>query len=435
LLKRAQAARPDAFVEVITLRRQDYDELRDRLQPLPGTVFREGELPLAPTAGFARALLGGVGPATAEIVQASQGRIRAGDVTGLSGLQQELDARLSGKAGYRVATAPDPAGPSPSQREAVTLVEEAPVDGEPVRLTLDQRVQDAADAALTAAAKPAGLVAVRVSTGEVLAVANGGPGATGYNRAMLGRYPPGSTFKVVSAFALLEQGLTPDDPVGCPPTRTVNGKVFTNAEGEVLGTVPFHTDFADSCNTAFVSLADRVTSAQLADAASALGYGRDEALGTSAFLGGVPQTADAVEHAADMIGQGKILASPLTVASVTASVAAGAQRPPRLVRDPAPEPPAPAAEPLAAGTSGAVRTMMREVVTSGTGTALRSVAGGPVSGKTGTAEYGSDVPPATHAWFTGFQGDLAFAVVVEGGGFGAEAAAPLAVDFLTALAG
>jgi cell division protein FtsI/penicillin-binding protein 2 len=57
-----------------------------------------------------------------------------------------------------------------------------------------------------------------------------------------------------------------------------------------------------------------------------------------------------------------------------------------------------------------------------------------VHGKTGTAEFGNANPPQTHAWFTGYQGDLAFAVVVEGGGFGAKAAAPLAAAFLTALA-
>ena len=77
---------------------------------------------------------------------------------------------------------------------------------------------------------------------------------------------------------------------------------------------------------------------------------------------------------------------------------------------------------------------MRGVVTGGTGTALKSVPGGPVHGKTGTAEYGRGTPPPTHAWFTGYQGDVAFAVVVEGGGFGATTAAPLAAAFLTSLA-
>jgi len=74
------------------------------------------------------------------------------------------------------------------------------------------------------------------------------------------------------------------------------------------------------------------------------------------------------------------------------------------------------------------------VVTNGTGVGLKSVPGGPVAGKTGTAEYGQETPPRTHAWFTGFQGDIAFAVVVEDGGFGSKSAVPLVKNFLTRLA-
>ena len=78
---------------------------------------------------------------------------------------------------------------------------------------------------------------------------------------------------------------------------------------------------------------------------------------------------------------------------------------------------------------------MRAVVTDGTGTALKGVPGPPVHGKTGTAEFGTRNPPDTHAWFTGYQDDVAFAVVVEGGGFGAKVAAPIAADFLERLHG
>ncbi|HHX46631.1 MAG TPA: cell division protein FtsI, partial [Brevibacterium sp.] len=73
--------------------------------------------------------------------------------------------------------------------------------------------------------------------------------------------------------------------------------------------------------------------------------------------------------------------------------------------------------------------MMRKVVTEGTATDLKDVPGDPVHGKTGTAEYGNDSPPRTHSWFAGFQGDLAVAVLVEDGGFGAEAAVPVAHEF------
>ena len=79
--------------------------------------------------------------------------------------------------------------------------------------------------------------------------------------------------------------------------------------------------------------------------------------------------------------------------------------------------------------------MLRSVVTEGTATALAGAPGGPVFGKTGTAEFGTATPPKTHAWFTGYQGDIAFAVLVEEGRSGGSVAAPIARSFLTALAG
>ena len=78
---------------------------------------------------------------------------------------------------------------------------------------------------------------------------------------------------------------------------------------------------------------------------------------------------------------------------------------------------------------------MRQVVVDGTATVLGSAPGGPVHGKTGTAEHGSKNPPETHAWFVGYQGDVAFAVLVEAGKSGGTVAAPIAKRFLTNLAG
>ena len=423
LLERARAATPTAFVEVITLRRAAYDEVRDALRPVPGVVLREQTRPLAPTATFARALLGSVGPATAEVVERSAGRVRGGDEVGLSGLQAQFEQRLGGTDGMTVETVNATGDPAPQP-----LLQTPPAPGEPLRLTLDVDVQTAADAALQQVEQPSALVALRPSTGEVLAVANGGEGATGYDRALLGRYPPGSTFKVASTLALLEQGLAPDEVVPCPKTLVVSGKSFRNAEEEVLGSVPFSLDFADSCNTAFVGSADRVTPEQLQDAARRLGYGPLDP-GTDAAGGDVPTGGDAVDHAAAMIGQGRVLASPLAVAVASGAVAAGRLQPPRLLTE-TPTAPGPA---LPAAEVADLRELMRGVVTRGTGTAVRRVPGAPVSGKTGTAEYGEEVPPRTHAWFTGFSGDLAFAVLVEDGGFGGATAAPVAADFLRTL--
>ncbi|NAZ88808.1 penicillin-binding transpeptidase domain-containing protein, partial [Kineococcus indalonis] len=90
--------------------------------------------------------------------------------------------------------------------------------------------------------------------------------------------------------------------------------------------------------------------------------------------------------------------------------------------------PPPAADPAVLATVGG---LMREVVTSGTATVLAGVPGEPVHAKTGTAEHGAGDPPPTHAWTIGYQGTLAFAVLVEDGASGGSVAAPLAADFLT----
>lgn len=426
LAARITAAKADAFVDVITLRRSDYDPLRARLKALPGVVFRERSQSLGPTRDFARALLGSVGPVTAEMVAAGKGRYIAGDRAGLSGLQRRYDERLGGRAGVSIMAVGADGGPA---QEVFTRPASA---GQPVTTTLDSPVQRAADAALAGAAGEAALVAVSVQTGAVLAVANSP--ASGLNRALVGRYPPGSTFKVVSTLALLTKGLRPTDTVNCPLTATVQGRAFRNYEGEQLGPVPFRTDFAQSCNTAFVGLSSRLGDDDLTATARALGIGDDWSLGVDAYSGNVPRTTSPVDKAAATFGQGRILVSPIALAVATASVARGSYLPPTLVTEPAPTE-QPTATPLPAEPTTTLRALMREVVTNGTGTALTSVPGPPVSAKSGTAEFGSARPPLTHAWITGWQGDVAFAVFVGTGKSGGTVAGPVAARFLTALAG
>lgn len=439
LASRVASASPDAFVPVITLRQADYDAVSAQLRPLPGTVFRTSTLPLAPTPAFARALLGRVGSATQEVVDASDGRVVSGDTTGLSGLQRTYDERLAGTPGTTVQAVGSTDGEATRD-----LFTSEPVAGQDVQLTLDARVQQAADAALATAtskdAEPAAaLVAVDVATGAVLAVAN--TPTSGTDRALVGQYPPGSTFKAVTTTALLASGLSPDDTVPCPATAVVDGRSFRNFEGGALGQVPFRTDFAQSCNTAFVGLSNRLAPTGLAEAAAAVGIGGgwDAGLGVEAFTGDVPADEGAVDRAAASIGQGTVLASPLAMAVATSTIARGSWVEPSLVLDP---------QPQSAGTTGTaggppqpdaarlsvVRDLMREVAVRGTASALADVPGAPVYAKTGTAEFGSGDPLPTHAWTIGFQGDVAFAVLVENGTSGGTTAVPVAEAFLRALA-
>lgn len=439
LVARVQGAKPDAFVAVLTLRKTDYDPIREQIQPLPGTVFRERSLPLGPSRTFARALLGTSGDVTAEVIEGSGGRYVPGDVAGLSGMQQRYDSLLGGTPGARVylTNAPPPGEEAEPDRDAalrLDVVFEAPAtDGGSVKTTLDPRVQFAADDALADVTQPSSIVVVRPSTGEILAVSNG-PEGGGENLAFTGQYPPGSAFKVVSTEALLGKRMATSEMVDCPSEVTADGRVFRNAEYASLGRVPFREAFADSCNTAFVNLSDRLDADDLTEAARRFGIGGSWDVGMPAFTGSVPATEGRTDHVAAMIGQGRVLVSPLSMAMMAATVSEGLWRPPKLVLEPAAGEPEPEEVPLPAGEINSLQTLLREVVTNGTGWRAWAAPGTPVSGKTGTAEFGTDDPPRSHAWFVGYQGDLAFAVFVEGGEFGGETAVPIAVDLLSRLA-
>ena len=117
---------------------------------------------------------------------------------------------------------------------------------------------------------------------------------------------------------------------------------------------------------------------------------------------------------------------------VIAAVERGQWKQPAVLLDPAPASPAPDGPQLKDSTLTQLRAGLREVVTGGTGVSLKDVPGGPVSGKTGTAEFDAN-PAHTHAWFIGWQGDLAFAVFVENGGDSTSSAVPIAETFLRGL--
>jgi cell division protein FtsI/penicillin-binding protein 2 len=302
------------------------------------------------------------------------------------------------------------------------------VVGAPVRTTLDPRIIAAADAALGTEGNPAAIVAIQPSTGAIRAFAN--RPSNGFNRALQGRYPPGSTFKVLTTMALLASGVTPDTRISCPKEVVVNGRTFGNAEDEELGDIPFREAFIHSCNTAFIQLAQRLKPADLEAVARAAGFDAAPALGAAAASSQFPTPSGVVDQVSAAIGQGRVLATPLEMASVAAAVAAGGFRAPHLVELPV----APELRPLAPGTAETLQALMRLVVVRGTGKKAR-LPGTPVAGKTGTAEFGNSVPLQTHAWFIAFRGDLAIAVIVEDGGFGGDAAAPIAADLFRRVGG
>ncbi|HET6793795.1 MAG TPA: penicillin-binding transpeptidase domain-containing protein, partial [Acidimicrobiales bacterium] len=408
---------PQSFVPVITLRQAAYEAVKPVIYPLPGVQFHQQTADLAPSPTFGLAVLGRVGPATAEALAKVGAPYEATDDIGLAGLELAFQRRLAGTPTGGVELQGGSGGPV---LRRIVLTSGTP--GAPVHTTIDPAVQRAAEAALVGVAKPAALVAVQASTGAVLADAEA-PADSTYDRGMVGSYPPGSSFKIVTAAALLGTGVTPATTAPCPPRAVIDGKPFTNFEGEAPGAVPFSVDFARSCNTAFVTLASRLPAPALLTSAADFGFGSTWRLPVGAYSGQVPQPKDGAELVSDAIGQGRVLASPLTMALVAAAADAGTWRPPVLVTDPAQATGASAPATVPPAIDSQLHDLMRLVVTSGTGTAA-NLPGPPVYGKTGTAEFGPGNPPATHAWFVGFRGDLAFAVLVEGGGVGGQVAAP-----------
>ncbi|WP_370614876.1 penicillin-binding transpeptidase domain-containing protein [Mumia qirimensis] len=422
------AAGPKAFVEALVLRTSEAPPLGD-VEAVAGARVIGDELPLAPTRTFASGILGSVGEATKELIDESDGRLSAGDQTGVSGLQRRYDETLRGRDGYVVElvsdAAEDPANPSPEIKDT-PVFEKEPVPGEPLRTTLDPRLQNLGERVLSATRPASALVAIRPSDGAVLAAA-GGPGADGQAIATTGQYAPGSTFKIVTALAALRAGVTPQTTTRCPATTVVDGKSFKNYDdypSSALGQIRFADAFAQSCNTAMIGLRGEVAQSDLASAAASLGMGVDQDLGFPSYFGSVPSEAPTTEHAASMIGQGKVLASPFTIATVAASVAAGRTVVPTLLPDVA----APTVDStLTAAEARQLRALMRRVVTDGSGRGLAGL-GKDVGAKTGTAEYGS--PVKTHAWMVATQGDLAVAVFVETGESGSQTAGPLLERFL-----
>ncbi|MBA3797674.1 MAG: penicillin-binding protein [Geodermatophilaceae bacterium] len=416
------ASQPGQFVPIITLRRPDYDAVRPAIFDLPGTVFREETRQLAPTAGFALGVLGRVGEATAEVLEEAGPDYAAGDQLGTSGLQRGYQEQLAGTPGLTVeAVSADGA------RRYLEQIE--PQAGTPIQTTLDTTIQNAADAAVSNRAEPAHIVVLRPGTGEILAVSSNS--AANPANALVGQYPAGSSFKIISGSALLGGGIVGlDTPVPCPGTVTVGGREFENEDQFDLGTVTFLTAFAESCNTTFTTAVQQLPAGLLERAAASFGIGAAWELPVEVFSGQLPAPADAVELAADAIGQGRVLVSPFSMAIAAATAASGSVPVPGLVAD-APDAGS-APDPPSADVIAALQQAMREVVLTGTGQALADR--GEVYGKTGTAEFGTEVPPQAHGWFVGFRpdpsGGIAFSVLVENGQSSGTSAVPLADAFL-----
>jgi len=371
---------------VINMRQAEFVQAQRQLAVIPGLTFPSQVRNLGPTKDFARALLGQVEPVAQRMTKSQPGwSIVSVDSTGA---------------------------------EVKTLADKAPTAGAKTILTIDIRTQLAAEKALQGVPQAAALVAIQPSTGDILAVAQNAQANTQGPIALTGQYPPGSSFKVVTATAAFDQKLvTPTTVVACPGEWTINNRPIRN-EGFELGDVPVTLAFAKSCNTTFARLATQLPNDALNRTAKQYGIGLDFVIpGITTLTGKVPVADSQVQKAEDGFGQGVVLVTPFSSALMAATAATGNMPVPVLIRGQKTTVDQPVPPRSAAATAG-LRTLMRAVVSEGTARNLQAVGTdtNPVYAKTGTAEF-SDAKGDihAHAWTVGFRGDLAFSVLIVGG--------------------
>ncbi|MGW7168466.1 penicillin-binding transpeptidase domain-containing protein [Streptomyces sp. NPDC054884] len=342
----------------------------------------------------------------------------------LDQLRTKYGAKAGGTPGIELAIRH--AAPDTADTSLLTLAE-----GKAGKLptTLSASVQAAAEKAVQRYPESS-VVAVKPSTGEVLAVANNR--TDGWNAAFLGEVAPGSTMKIISAATLIDNGLTSaNGPAPCPSSAVSESQTFKNIKGMKPNEgATLSESFARSCNTAFVKFADEVKVDSLTnEARDRFGIGLDWQTGIPSFDGSVP-AAGGPDTAAGLIGQGKVQMNPLNMASVTATAMTGVFRQPVIVplsldgRDPA------HAKGLSSSTAQQLRSMMNRTATSGTAAEVMAGLSGRIGAKTGSAEV--DGQARSDSWFTGYRGDVAAAAMTQDGGHGVDASGPIVVRVLQA---
>ncbi|MFF8587409.1 penicillin-binding transpeptidase domain-containing protein [Streptomyces althioticus] len=307
-------------------------------------------------------------------------------------------------------------------------------EGEPgkLRTTLSAGVQAAAEKAVKDYPESS-VVALKPSTGEVLAVANNR--GDGFNAAFQGQVAPGSTMKIITAAMLIDNGVTSmNGPAPCTDTATWQSQTFKNLTGmEPNEGATLANSFLRSCNTAFIKLIDEkpIDDASLTrEAQERFGLGRDDwKTGIASFDGSVPASGGP-DRAANAIGQGQVQMNPLNMASVTATAVTGAFRQPYLVSPELDGRQLAQAKGLPGGTAAQLKEMMRLTATQGTAQKAMSGLGGDIGAKTGSAEV--DGNATSDSWFTGFRNDVAAAAMAQQGGHGGDAAGPIVAAVLRA---
>ena len=351
-------------------------------------------------------------------------------------LKKYKDPGLDTIAGLLAASPPTNEGVNPGLGVQIVNANGKPVAGSQGPIvaagnypTLSTTINPQAEAAAqtsVAMHKQSSMVVIQPSTGRILAIANN----AGFNDfALTADVAPGSTMKIITSTALFNAGLaTANTPVGCPAVVTVTSNSFHNDNGETLPpSTPLTTDFAQSCNNAFSQWWPKLGGKLASTAKDYYGLNQKWNIGIggmSASYFNAPASAVGSELAQEAFGQGQLIASPLAMASVAATVDTGTFKQPVLTLSAKQV----TASPLPAATDAGLKQMMRAVVTQGTAAGIGL--GPNVYAKTGTADIKGQGAP--NSWLVAFDPtkDVAVGCLVVNAGFGAAFAGPEVAAFL-----
>jgi penicillin-binding protein 2 len=442
--------------------------LEARRLELPEASVEVVPLRSYPLASAAAHALGRVGEVTERQLEVPEFEgVAPGSLVGQAGVESRYNRDLMGKDGYRRVIVSRGLEVQEAERQA-------PEDGPSLTLSLDASLQAAVEKAFAGRAGSA--VALDPETGEILAMTStpaydpneftmgvepslwaslsGDPETPLMNRVIQGVYAPGSTFKIVTATAALEEGvITPQTTFYCPGYLAVYGTVFRCASKGGHGVVDLHRAIAQSCNVFFYQVGIRLEIGRIAAWAKRMGLGAPTGVDLPYEATGLMPSPEwklrvfktpwyAGETVSVAIGQGQVSATPLQMARLAAIIANGGRLvQPHLVRS-AGGRPVPAEPPKPLGirpeTIELVKEGMRAVVAGGTGWRAR-LSTVEVCGKTGSAQVVAksrlertphEEALLPHGWFLAFapadHPKIALAVLVEHGGSGGESAAPVA---------
>ncbi|MBB5056173.1 penicillin-binding protein 2 [Granulicella aggregans] len=446
---------------------------------LPELETQDEQRRLYPSDGFAAHLIGYVGEVSEQMLDDERyAAYSAGDVVGRSGVEQTYDAVLRGTDGYRNIIV------NSHGKEVGQLGQQLAVPGQDLKLTIDLDIQMAAEKALQG--RNGAIVAMDPHTGEILALASrptydpnafavrltkaywsqiiNDPEHPLLNKAIQAQLAPGSTFKIIMSVAGLEENVAQDMRVNCAGGATFYGHFY--ACDARHGGVDIHNAIPLSCDTFYYTLANRLGIDTIAKYATALGISQktgidlpNEASGTMPSTAWKLKTQHAPWYVGETIsvgiGQGAVTVTPIQLARALGGIASGGamQRPHVVFPDEVPSELRQAiaenfpgsgekAFPLSVPNWQLITDAMAQTTITGTAAAVH-MANIDFAGKTGTAQLvsqnfgakgmGSGANRA-NAWFVGMvprrNPDIVVAVLVEHGGFGGAASAPLAAQVI-----